>query len=172
MPCPVADIGSHVTQGLGSQATLAGILRCEAKVHMVIKEEKSSFLNVDLVIRSKSDLRPLVAAFGKKVIVLHVGRHRRTYNAYLEVSRLVRSPESAIREFCRLIHKLPRPARKLWDGATARIFDIGISKIDRGTYWFEISAETLAQAVTLNAIIAVTAYGKLRKAKILKKARA
>jgi hypothetical protein len=139
---------------------------------LVISDAKSGFLNVDLVILSNSDLQPLVAALGTRIIVLHVGREKRTYNAYLEVSRLVRSPESAIREFCRLIQKLPRPARKLWDNAKQRMFDIGITKVDKGTYWFEISAETVAEVAKLNAIIAVTAYGKLRKARTPKKARA
>ena len=136
---------------------------------MVIRQKDSRFLNVDLVIYSKSDLQPLVDAMGTKVLVLYVGRHKRTYNAYLEVSKLTRSPEFAIREFCRLIQKLPPTPRKLWDGAKMRMFDIGIDFEPKGTYWFEISAKTVAEVAKVNAIVAVTAYGKLRKAKPPKK---
>jgi hypothetical protein len=136
----------------------------------VTKAKDSNFLNVDLVIYSKTDLRPLVDAMGGKIIELHVGRVRRSYYAYLEISGIPRSAQSAIRNFCRLIQKLPRPAKKLWEGARFRRFDIGIDSVPRGTHWFEISKEAVAEAAKLNATIAVTVYGKLRKAKLPKKA--
>jgi hypothetical protein len=136
----------------------------------VTKTKDSHFLNVDLVIYSKSDLKPLVDAMGRNIIELHVGRVRRSYHAYLEISGMPRSAESAIRGFCRVIQKLPRPARKLWESARLRRFDIGIDSVPRGTYWFEISKEAVAEAAKLNATIALTVYGKLQRAKLAKKA--
>jgi hypothetical protein len=128
-----------------------------------------NFLNVDLVIYSKADLAPLVSAMGEKMIVLYLGRERRTYMARLEVSALLKSPESAIRAFCKVIHGLPPWARKLWFGAKSRIFDIGIDSVPKGTYWFEISQETVADLAKLQAQIAVTVYGKLKKARVVRK---
>ena len=136
------------------------------------KDPHPHFLNVDLDIYSKSDLQPLVIALGDRVFVLYLGRPRRTFEAHLEVSKLIGSPESTIREFCKLIQKLPRPAKRLWDGAKIRRFDVGIDSVPKGTYWFEISKETVAEVAKLHATIAVTVYGKLRKAKPSKKSSA
>src|SRR5215831_5304504 len=42
------------------------------------------FLNVDLDIYSTRDLQPIVNTLGEAVIVLHLGRIKRTHNAHLE----------------------------------------------------------------------------------------
>ncbi len=138
------------------------MLHGETKGFMrAVQSKDSRFLSVAFLVFSKSDLQPLVTSLVKSVNVLYVGRERRSYKVCLQVPGMPKSPESAIRRFCMLIQKLPRPARKLWDGAKMRMLDIGIDSTPEGTYWFEISAETVAEVAKLNAIIAVTAYGKL-----------
>jgi hypothetical protein len=139
----------------------------------IVKPKDPCFLNVDLILYSKSDLQPLVAAMGHQIIVLYLGREHRSYKACLEISGISRSPEWTILKFCRLIQKLPRPAKCFWDGASVRMFDIGIDSVPRakGTYWFEISSRAVAEAAKLNASIAVTVYGKLPMAKASQKAR-
>jgi hypothetical protein len=127
------------------------------------------FLNVDLIIRSKTDLEPLVAAMGNRVLVLYLGREHRAYKACLEVSGMSKTPESTIRAFCRLIQGLPPSARRLWSGAKLRMFNIGIESPLKGSEWFEISEETVADAAKLKVRIAVTVYGKLKKAKLSRK---
>lgn len=129
------------------------------------------FLNVDLVLYSKSDLQPLVSAMGPKINVLYVGREHHSYKACLEVSWMPKSADWAILQFCRLIQKLPRPAKRHWGNARSRTFDIGIESVPKGTYWFEISGEAVAEAAKLNATIAVTVYGKLPMATPREKAR-
>ena len=132
--------------------------------------DKTLFLNVDLDIRSKSDLQPLVDAIGKEVFVLHVGRFKRTYHARLELSgsHLPRDthsqrPERFIFQFCKLISKLPPDARKLWDDARTREFDIGIeSGKPHKFYWFDLSPKALQAALQVNAQIAVTIYGPMK----------
>lgn len=52
---------------------------------MYSKLDESVFANVDLDINSSKDLRPLVDAFGRKVIEMWVGKVRRTYEAHLEL---------------------------------------------------------------------------------------
>jgi hypothetical protein len=66
--------------------------------------ETTHLLNVDLDIYSRSDLQPLVTAFGEKVFVLHVGRYKRTYKAVLELTptRIAKSADSRILAFCKL----------------------------------------------------------------------
>ncbi len=100
------------------------------------------FLNVDLIIRSRTDLEPLVSAMGKRVIVLNVGSENRAYKAYLEISGLAKEPEDVIRAFCKLIRGLPRSARRHWFSAQSRLFDVGVGSVQKGTYWFEISSQT------------------------------
>jgi hypothetical protein len=71
------------------------------------------FLNVDLDIYSRVDLQQLVNALAERVIVLYVGREKRTFSAHLEVTKVTRTAERAIREFCALIRQLPKAERKL-----------------------------------------------------------
>jgi hypothetical protein len=133
--------------------------------------DQNFFLNVDLVLYSRTDLQPLVSAMGERVIVLYLGREHRAYKACLEVSGLTKNPESTLRAFCKLVRELPPSARKLWFGAKTRMFDIGIDSVPEGTYWFEISSETVAELAKLKAKLAVTVYGKLKKARSPRKAR-
>ncbi|MGA3372721.1 MAG: hypothetical protein ABSC48_13275 [Terracidiphilus sp.] len=141
--------------------------------------DKTRFLNVDLDVRSKSDLQPLADAMGKKVIVLHVGRFKRTYEAHLELSgsplpqvRHPKSPEMLILGFCRLVQELPPGARELWDSAKTRTFDIGIEAPGPSNcYWSAISPKALRAASEINAHIAVTVYGPMKRAKVPGKSR-
>jgi hypothetical protein len=134
--------------------------------------DKTQFLNVDLDIRSKSDMQPLVDAMGKKVVVLCVGRFKRTYQARLELSgsHLPRdahsqSPELFIIKFCKLIRDLPPGARDLWNDAKTREFDIGIeSGKPHKFYWFDLSMKALQAALEINAHISVTIYGPMKNA--------
>lgn len=90
------------------------------------RSSATHFLNVDLVIYSRRDLQPLVTALGRKVIVLYVGRERGKYSAHLEIAGLTKTVDSTIRAFCRLIDRLPKPERLLWNKAAVRSFSIGI----------------------------------------------
>jgi len=132
------------------------------------KLDKACFLNVDLDIRSSSDLEPLVSAFGDKVIEMWVGRVRRTYEAHLELggSHLKQSPTSIILGFCKLIKALPRSKRKLWDLAKTRSFDVGIAAPSRNRHFWEvISSEAVSAAAEVGAQIAITVYGPMRPVK-------
>lgn len=121
--------------------------------------QQSHFLNVDLDIYSKSDLQPLVDAFGGKVSVLYVGRFRRSYKAVLEVNRTTQDADATIRAICALILALPRPARRLWNEAKMRDFSIGIQPMkDPPSRDFALSAETVKQAASVGARIVITIY--------------
>jgi hypothetical protein len=131
--------------------------------------DKTTFLNVDLRIYSKSDLKPLVDAMGDKIIRLYVGRERRMFKAQLELAAQPKSPESAVRGYCKLIQELPQAARELWDAARTREFDIGIeSPIVTRFYWFSIAPRVIKAASEANAFIVVTIYGP---AKLVRKPR-
>ncbi len=68
--------------------------------------ETTDYLNVDLELFSKSSLEPFVKAMGDKIMVLFVGRIKRTYRAHVELagSGLPKDkPDSTIRTFCALM---------------------------------------------------------------------
>jgi hypothetical protein len=84
------------------------------------------FLNVDLDIYSSRDLQALVTALGQKVMVLYVGRIRRTHRAHLELAKSTKTADATIRGFCALIEALPKVERHLWNAARVRDFNIGV----------------------------------------------
>ena len=87
---------------------------------MRVGSSTAHFLNVDLDIYSKDDLQPLVTLFGKKVMVLYVGRDRGKYCAHLEIAKGTKTADSAIRAFCKLIKALPDAGQESWNAATVR----------------------------------------------------
>jgi hypothetical protein len=117
------------------------------------------FLNVDLEIYSRSDLQPLVAAFGKEVFVLYAGRVKRTYQARLELARMTKTADATIRDFYALIKTLPKTAREMWDAAKVRDFSIGVQSCTKSpAIDFALATETLKAAYDLGARIVLTVY--------------
>ena len=117
------------------------------------------FLNVDLDIHSKRDLRPLVDRLGRKVISLYVGRERGKYSAHLEVAKHTKTVDAAIRAFCALIEDLPKPVRSLWDTATVRSFCIGIQAGEQPySCDFAIRPGTIRAISELGSQIVLTVY--------------
>jgi hypothetical protein len=132
--------------------------------------DKTPFLNVDLIVYSKMELQLFIDAMGKKVIVLHAGRLKRSYETHFELpcsplpqNRHSKSPEALILGFCKLIQGLPPEARKDWDAAKTRTFDIGIEAPGRNSYyWSAISEKVIKAASEVNAQIAITVYGPMK----------
>jgi hypothetical protein len=121
----------------------------------------SQLLNVDLDVYSRSDLQFLVKSFGKKVIVLYVGRERRGYSAHLELAGIQNhSADAAIRAFCALVRSLPKTERGLWNGARTREFSVGVQAGQRPFACdFRIEAQTVKTVAELGAVIVLTVYG-------------
>jgi hypothetical protein len=117
------------------------------------------FLNVDLDICSSRDLQALVTALGQKVMVLYVGRIRRTHRAHLELAKSTKTADAAIRGFCALIEALPKVERHLWNAARVRDFNIGVQAGAQPLFCeFILAAETLKAAYELGARIVFTVY--------------
>jgi hypothetical protein len=125
-------------------------------------EEEASFINVDLDIEAPHDLAPLVEALGAQVSDLHTGPLGDGFQSHLEIALREDLPSDAdatIQEFVKLLRQLPLAAKKLWDGATQRDFNIGIQA---GThphaFMFALTAQTLADVVQLGAQVVMTVY--------------
>jgi hypothetical protein len=122
-------------------------------------EPNTSFLNVDLQIKSGDDLVPLLVSFGSKVGKLYQGKVGRWYWLRVDLARPAKTPKEAIRRFCRLIKSLPSGPRKLWNGSAIREFDIGIQS-GRNPFSAEwvLDAATVEQMASVGAQVEFTVY--------------
>jgi hypothetical protein len=110
------------------------------------------------------DLNRLIAAFGKKVIVLHAGLIKRIHHARLELAGQVTTPDAAIRRLNTLAESLPVGPRKIWNSALERTLDIGI-QAGQLPYAaeFRLAEETIKAIAAVNVRIVVTVYGSGRR---------
>lgn len=127
------------------------------RTHPAVRTE---FLNVDLRVKARHDLAPLLDALDANVVVLHRRRHRGFHDAWMELYEFSRylEPETCIAGFARFLESLPSAARRVWDRATHRHFDIGIEAAHGATYTALLSARTLRRVADLRAEIIVTVY--------------
>ncbi len=123
-------------------------------------EDTTIFLNVDLDIFSKSRLDQLVAAFGEKIDLHYVGRDRSRYSAHFALSGILsNSADSTIKALVNLVEKLPSPARKLWNDAQVKNFNIGIQGGIKPRFTeFPLHSDTLRAVVKLGARVVITVY--------------
>jgi hypothetical protein len=125
----------------------------------VAPNRKTQFLNVDLDLYSKRDLRPLIAALGETVFALYAGREGKLWSAHLELAEAPRSADAAIRKFSALVRALPPAARNLWDQAKTREFNIGLQAGFSGKpLEFKLANRTLCDVASIHARVGVTIY--------------
>jgi len=120
---------------------------------------ETTFLNVDLDLWSRTPLEPLVQALGSSVVELFVGHDGRRHAAHLEWARSSLKPDVLIQRFVAAIERLPRPARRLWNQARRREFNIGIQAALQ-PHGFELRLEpaTVQAVARVGASIGVTVY--------------
>jgi hypothetical protein len=132
----------------------------------VNKLDESVFLNVDLEVFSKSDLKPLADALGRSLHAHYLGMEFGKHKAYFDLAKQPDTPDGGIVRYCKLIQKLPPKVRKLWDSSESRSFDIGLESPKKGRYyWGAISQEAVRAAADVGAQIAITVYGPMKVAK-------
>ena len=116
------------------------------------------FLNVDLEVRGRKDLQPLIDDLGDDVINLYSGRVHDHYLATFEVA-LSGDANELIQQFCHLIENLASEARSTWDEASLKVFDIGYEAgIGPKSYESNLRPETVAAVAALGAALRVTIY--------------
>ena len=114
------------------------------------------FINVDLDVESAGDLRLLVEAMEPHAYSLA----RPPGQASFEVNEAdPKDPEAVIVEFIRIVKSLPPEARRVWDGASKRVFDVGMqSGRHPSSVSCTIGVNTLREAADIDADIAITIY--------------
>jgi hypothetical protein len=134
-------------------------------VALISEQAGTTFLNVDLEVISKTPLDPLVLAFGRRVDVLHVGPWGRRYGAHVEVagSGCRGNANSLVRRLVILVKGLPRNARRLWDTAQSREFNVGIEAASKSrTFELRLNTETLRAVTDIAGRIVITVYAPER----------
>jgi hypothetical protein len=113
---------------------------------------------VDLDIKSNKNLQPLLNALNSRVFQLHSGRMGRQHWVRLELSRQPKTPDEAIRRFCRWVETLPPAAKKVWNDASHREFDIGIQAGGTPAAEWLLDQLTLKRVAMVGGQIKVTVY--------------
>jgi len=125
---------------------------------------RAAFLNVDLDITSRAPLDTVARAFAPNAFALFVGAEGRHHTAHLELRRQPSSADAAIARFVALVRRLPPGARRGWDAARRREFNIGIQAApEPARHEFRLALATLRDADSVGASIAVTVYGALTR---------
>jgi len=120
---------------------------------------ETKFVNVDLDVWSRTPLDGLVTAFGRKVVVLYVGKEGRQHGAHLEVGVSPLDADRTIRRFVALVDSLPRSPRKIWDSARVRQFNVGIQAgASPPAYELRLQPATVEAVARIGAQIAVRIY--------------
>jgi len=123
------------------------------------------YLNVDLEIRSRSDLTPLVQALQHRLFVLHSGRVHGMFVASFETAGLSHPPDAAIHHLAAALRRVPPSVQRLWRQARDRVFDIGVAKA-AGPMPFSLTLrqDTVRIVTALNARLALTFYPSISNA--------
>ena len=121
--------------------------------------KRPHFLNVDLQISSKNDLKSLARELGRRVLVLYCGRAVRGYLLALETARNYKNPDRNIAAFCALIEALSSKGKRAWRAAQKREFDIGYDAVPGQRYsHVELNADSIERICKVAGSVAVTFY--------------
>jgi hypothetical protein len=118
-------------------------------------------MNVDLEIgaRKRADLEPLLVAIDGKLFDLFRGRLHGLYCAHFEVLGPAGDANKAIHGLAAAIEALPAPARRAWDRALQRDFNVGV-ELARRMDMLELAIErdAVERVAALGGRIVFTAY--------------
>ena len=122
----------------------------------------ADYINVDLEVRSRTNLQPLADALSRPLFCLHVGGSKGDFLATFENgagAARTGTADLAIVRLVRAVDSLSPEMKRHWTKARDRVFDIGLAKAS-GSKPFQLSLTpaTVAAVVRLKARIALTFY--------------
>ncbi len=121
--------------------------------------EPAHFLNIDLEIASRTSLAPLIAELSRTAFELHVGREGGMARAHYEVHGGNRTADATARGLVRLVERLSPAARRCWDRARVRDFNVGIqSSTTPRMLELALEAKTVAAIAAVGGRIVITVY--------------
>ena len=140
-----------------------GVIEGESGSLMPVREqdqEETHFLNVDVDVWSKARLEPLIAAFGRRIGIHYVGDDGKECAAHFSLAYSYgKNADTLTRELATLVTKLPRAARRLWDNARVKDFNIAIQAgIKPHSHEVAIKQKTVALVVRVGGRVVITTY--------------
>jgi hypothetical protein len=143
------------TRSPRSQAVPAGQPRGASSSRM----EDAEFLNIDLDVRSRRSLAPLVTAWPWAYQPTAAGRPNPRW-LLLNARGVGGTAEAVAKRLLQHIGSLRGDARQCWKDAHRRVFDIGVQAGGPGRAFEEVrlTAETLRRIAAVGAQIQVTVY--------------
>ena len=122
--------------------------------------EDAEFLTIDLDVRSRRSLAPLVARWPEAYQPMTVKGRPDPRWLILRPRGVVRNAEAAAKELLREIRSLRGDALQCWRQSHRRMFDIGVRAGGPGRVFEEVrlTPETLRGVATVGAHIQVTVY--------------
>ena len=121
-------------------------------------QNTAHFLNVDLDIRSKTELAPLLKEFGRRVALMHCGPIGGRYLLAVETAKTYKNPDATTHALCALVENLSPFARRLWNAAEKQ-FDVGYEwSPGLNASQFSLRPDTLLRVAQLGAGLTVTHY--------------
>ncbi|WP_298371306.1 hypothetical protein [uncultured Bradyrhizobium sp.] len=121
----------------------------------------AQFLNLDLVLKSNSDLGALVAHLDQGVFVVLHQEFERQFLLVLELAsdEPAQDPRSRTEQFLAIIDALPDAMRALWEGCTSRTFSYGFEGgCDGAALDTTIPADLVLRIGQADAEIGITVY--------------
>jgi hypothetical protein len=120
---------------------------------------KLHFLNVDLDMLFKREPKVLLKELEANVVVLYSGEHPKGHLVVLELDRHLKDPHKMLHGWVKLLGSLSAGARREFDSASSRVFDVGFDVANGGRFdRIELPKELLAKLASLGASYAVTLY--------------
>ena len=121
------------------------------------------FRNLDIILKSNSNLDALVEHLDERVLVLSHQEYERQFILVLELAEQtveqIHDAQSCTQQFLAIIDALPDTAMNLWKPCTSRIFSYGFdSGADHPALDTTISADLLRQIARIDADIEITVY--------------
>lgn len=121
----------------------------------------AQFLNLDLVLKSKSDLSTIIDYFDEKAFVLHHEEYNGEWMLVMELAdqELARNPSEYTRRFLEIISEFPETVRDVWNTCTSRAFAYGFDGgFNSAALEAAISASLLLQIAQASADVEITVY--------------
>ncbi len=120
----------------------------------------ASFIDIEFELISNTDLTSIAKEFGQEVSVHYCGeREPGIFFLSLQWLGLDSMPDDRAIGLCTLVEKLSPSAKKIWDEAEDRCFDLGFdANLDKKVGLHVFSAETLDRLAAIGVRVAVSIY--------------
>ena len=124
---------------------------------LCVNMERTDFLNVDLDIESKIDIKPIVDAFGEHLTVMRNDCVDGVFYGSFETA--YSKIDEIIAEYERLVISLEPGAKEVWNGCSVRRFDFGYEcgKKPRA-YNSTLSKDIVSKISDIGGEIGITIY--------------